>query len=577
MIDALENKRSRDTKTGNVIESNTKKANSNEGDSVNGRTKRKVVGTDERKETEAPEQVTSPWINTGSFHQKTKASPTTSMRKISTTFANLLSADGGKQQKFDGITYKRMGSRVTNLQKREECKLGDSRKKDKDAVDANEETHSEAPEKVTSSLIGTRSFHNKIPLPTTSVKRNKPGRAQHAAITHSEQSFATHLHAAGSKQQKFDEVTDKRMGGTVGNSQDSEECTIVSANEVLASNKAVTEGKKEGERTETLKKKLQEIFGTHTSSPKSSQGLGHSNLKLKQIHHQRDNSAANPIQNSDTIETDSENPDCKIMRPVTCSLTRIRVATKVRPAKTKTGPSSSVEHKFHEKNVFSSEEGLFEKRDVGNGGCLMSARKNGSEKNSGIKPRKIYFSKNNIENEVQGVTCRREMPPPVQKASSLRDKSRSSHGGSPQGEDKRPKLRNASLKGGSHQSARENMVDQPADSISPFVPMNGHQQEKFGSQGKKNVTVMQEESLSPTFKPNTPTSSSSPSSTPKSHPAEFRVYSPVATEKEFTPRNIYSWKNLQTSKVDLHASNAKVESSVSLSSEAFNVYLVARI
>ncbi|XP_065859899.1 meiosis-specific protein ASY3 isoform X2 [Euphorbia lathyris] len=577
MIDSQENKRSRATKEGNVIVSNTKRANYNEGDSFQGKAKGKIVDTIEEKENEAPEKVTSPWIDTRSFHLNTEDLPTTSTRRKNPgraqdakithsvqSFAVHSCADGGKQQKLYGNTNNRMGSKVGNSQEPEECILGESPKRG--AVDANEEKQTVAPENVTSPWIGTRSFPKKTTaLPTTSTKWNKPGRAQDATITHSVQSFANNLHADGDKQQKFDGITSKRMVGKVGNSQKPEEFTFI-ANEVLVSDKAVTEDKKEEERSESLKKKIQEIFGT-VSSPKSQPTISHvcdvgvGNLKPRQMHHQKSNAVVKPIQYSDTIETDSENPDCRMTRPVTRSLTRMRVATKVRPEKAKAGPLSSHEHKFQKKNIFEFEEGLFQKGDVVSGGSSMSARKKGRRKNPVIKPRKIYFTKNNNTDEIQRATCRNEMPPPVEKASSLSDKSRSFHGCSPQGENKCLEVSNRNSKGDSTQSARENEVDQQGDSRSPSVPMNEDQQEKFGNEDMNNVTAWQDETQSPTFKINTPTLISSPSSTPKSDQIGKRVYSPISEEEEFTLGNIYSLRNLQTSKADLHASNAKAESS----------------
>ncbi|WCJ22592.1 Meiosis-specific protein ASY3 [Euphorbia peplus] len=572
MIDSFVNQRPRATKGGNVISSNTKRENSKEGDSCEGKKKGKPVDINEEKENEAPEKVTSPWI-TRSFHQETKALSTNSTRRKNPataqdasithsvqSFGNHLCADGGKQHISEVKTYRRMGRKAGNSQNPEECILGEST--EKGAVHANKEKQTEAAENVTSPWIGTRSFHKKATTsPTTSKKRNKPGRAQDSTIRHSVQSFANDLHADGGRQKKCDGISSKRVGGKVDNSQKPEQFTFA-ANKV-SSDKAVTEDKKEEERSESLKKKLQEIFGT-VASPISQATISHacdagvSNLKPKQTHQKNGNAVVKPIQNSDTIETDSENPDCTMLRPVTRSLARMRFATKVRPEKAKTGPSSSREHKFHEKSIFSFEEDLLEKGNVVSGGSSKSARKKGERKNSAVKPRKINFTKSNTA-EFQRAS-RNEMPPPVEKASSL-SKSRSFHVPSPQDDNKCPEVSNRNSKGDSYQSVRENRVDQQGDLTSPFVPINEEQQGKFGDQDKNNVTASQEETQSPTFKMNTPTLISYPSSTPKSDHIENRVHSPISEEEEFVLGNIYSFRNLQTSKADLHATNAKAESS----------------
>lgn len=100
--------------------------------------------------------------------------------------------------------------------------------------------YTESPEKLTFPCISTKSSHTTA-LPTTSAKRNQPGIAQDATFTHSVQSSVKYLHAVGGKQQKFDETTEKGWKVWLGTLP--EEFSFVDANEVLASNKSMTESK----------------------------------------------------------------------------------------------------------------------------------------------------------------------------------------------------------------------------------------------------------------------------------------------------------------------------------------------
>ncbi|KAJ9187958.1 hypothetical protein P3X46_003365 [Hevea brasiliensis] len=501
MIDSQVKKRSEASKEDAIATSILETKNSKKENSLGGKNKRKgVVGANESKQTEAPEIVTSPWITSRFFHQKTSTSQT---------------------------------------------------------------------------LASSKETSN---LPATSKRRNKFIREQDAPVTHSVQLFEHQmsvLRSGDSMQKKFDGLTYRRKGGRDGNSQRAEEFRFVTAQEV-AVNKAVTDDNKE-HRTETLRMKLCEILGTVSSprsQPSNSQAreAGANNVKQEKIHPQNCDAVVKPVQNSDTIETDSENPDHPVRRPITCSLTRKRVSTKVQPVKTKIGPSSSYRNKLKEKNIFTFEEGLFGKGDVAvSGGSIISTRNKGRRKSSGIEPRRINFTENKNKDEIQAATHWSKILPDAEteKASPLGDKMENFRGCLPQSKGQCLEQQNIDQERDSHQSpSREshqslgtNRVDLQGDFSIPAVQENEVQKEDFVSPSLKNIMEPQFEFRSPTFKINTPILSSSPSSTPKTDQLERTIYSPAPAEGRYTLGNIRSFRTLRTSKADCHSPYTKKESS----------------
>ncbi|KAJ9171647.1 hypothetical protein P3X46_014983 [Hevea brasiliensis] len=163
MIDLLAKKRSEASKEDEIIASNAERKNcikenyaerknSNKENYLENKNKGKdVIDASERKQTEAPEIATSPWITTRSFHQKTSTSqtlgfaiegsnlPATSERRKKFSraqdapvthsvkpFANemsVLCSAYGMQKKFDGLTYERKGGRDGNSQREDEFRF----------------------------------------------------------------------------------------------------------------------------------------------------------------------------------------------------------------------------------------------------------------------------------------------------------------------------------------------------------------------------------------------------------------------------------------------------------------------
>ncbi|KDP28351.1 hypothetical protein JCGZ_14122 [Jatropha curcas] len=458
----------------------------------------------------------------------------------------------------------------------------------KSAVDSNEAKPTKATEAVASPWISTRSFNQKVTtkqtlfiaketsdLPATSGRRNKLSSAQNTTMMHSVQFFRNQMsvsHSSDSKQKKFDGLTYRRKGGRDVNSQRAEDFTFMTEREVPVLGKVATEDNKDEKRTETLRMKLWEILGT-VSSPRSqpSHSLAPeacaNNLKQEQVHQQKGDGVVKQIQNSDTIETDSENPDNTMKRPVTRSSSRRKVSTKIQPKKTKTGQSTLSKLKLQEKSIFSFEDGLHRKGDAAiSGGSSMSARNKGRRKNYVIEPRKIHFTENNSADEIQKATHRSETPPPsAEKASSLSDKM-GIKGCSPQSKGTSLEKKNgnggdshSSPKRDSHMPAGTNRADLQGDFSSPAISENEDQQGDVGNPSLKRVMEPQDEFESPTFRVNTPTLRSSPSSTPKTDQMEQTFYSPAPVKRRFTLGNIRSFRTSQTSKENCHPSDAKTE------------------
>ncbi|XP_050203711.1 meiosis-specific protein ASY3 isoform X2 [Mercurialis annua] len=506
-----------------------------------------------------------------------------------------------------GITLDSLGKKRSETTKKDETILSNAERtncnkerpiegnmKGKGAAEANEGKQTEAPEKVTSPWISTRSFNQKPSTPETFIfgrqtfslpaargKRSKPNRAENTTIAHSVQLFENQksvLHSGDANQKNFKGITYKRKGSKDGNSQKAEEVIHATAKEVPESDNAAADNKREDGKTENLRMKLWEILGSVTS-PRSQpsnfqarEAVSKTNLKPEQKHHQ--NEIPKPLQNSDTIETDSEKPDHTIKRPVTRSMNRNRVTCKRKPVKNKKDPSPSYRNTLQEQKIFSFEDEMFGKGDVAvSGGSSMSARKKGksNRKISGIEPRRIHFSKTKNADENQRGNGRNELPPAAEKVSSHSDKRGNFHGCSPQSKGEYLGQNNGNRQGDSHQSptrsyhhsAENDRVKQQGDVSKQAVPENEDLEEALGQPSLRDF-LNQHEFQSPTFKMNTPMLSSSPSLTPKTDQIEKNIDSKVPVDRTFTLNKICSFMNLKilkTSKADCPAPNAKNESS----------------
>ncbi|KAJ6320064.1 hypothetical protein OIU78_015454 [Salix suchowensis] len=111
----------------------------------------------------------------------------------------------------------------------------------------------------------------------------------------------------------------------------------------------------------------------------------------------------------------------------------------------------------------------------------------------------------------------------------------------------------------SHQSLRTHMTDQQKDFSSSAESEHGDQQENFDTTSNSTVNP-QDDFQSPTFKINSPTLSSFPSSMPKSHKINQVFASPEQAMRRFNVEKIHSFRTLWNSNAGCFASNIQTES-----------------
>lgn len=440
-----------------------------------------------------------------------------------------------------------------------------------------------APEQESSPWITTKSLYQQAPFPEivlraeqrdTSGTDNKLNGQKEAQATYSDQFFTNNtsvLQSGDGKQKKFD-ATRKRKGVKNGTTERVEEFTFATAQEIHVSDKVVIEDKSEN-RTETLRMKLWEILGNVSSPTKHSNSQRHevnaNNLKLGQSSDQKGDTVVRPRQKSDTIEADSEGSDHTMRRPVTRSLTCKRAPSKVKAKVTKCGPASSYIQKHQDKNMFSLEEGWYERENVSvNGGSSKPMRKKSEKKSTRVEPGKIFSPKKDIADKIQQVSYRSETMLPAERTPSLGNKTGDIH-------DEREytglekKIQEQNL----HLSPLRDKTDQQTDFKSPA---KGDQQD-IGNPSFTNVVDQQRTFQNSTFGFKTPISTSTSTSTPRTDqlvhdaptPTPKRdqlvhgVLNPALAERIFTVGDIRSFRTLRTSKPDRYGSNTQTGFSVS--------------
>ncbi|GMI73690.1 Arabidopsis thaliana ASYNAPTIC 3, ASYNAPTIC 3 [Hibiscus trionum] len=419
-------------------------------------------------------------------------------------------------------------------------------------------------EQVKSPWITPRSVHEKSIAPKTAsfnLGRKKHKKVKDVKVVHSVQFFSNQTFNAqnvSSKQNSFD-LSCKRKGRNDGNSQKVEEFNIANAGKVLESDKVVLENKADktqNKQTETLKMKLQELLG-NVSSPKSllsslqAQEVTDNNLKpMLSVDHMRD-TVVKPRQNSDTIETDSENPDQTIMRPVTRSLTRKRAPAKVQTDNTKDGLSSKQKHR---ENIFSFREERSTKLDGAvNTGSKLSRKKKNEKKTSKIDQPKICFTDEERSDAIKRTTYTSEIPGPEGKTYSPGSFN----------EKRRENFENVQEKHSFH-SPVTNKKNQFVYSDSPTSLEKGDKQEDAGNISLRNVVCTSDNFRSPTFGFKAPMFDTSPSPKPKTVGIEQGARSPVLSEREFTMGNIQGFRTFQASRLVSNKLNSQAHSPISL-------------
>ncbi|XP_039007595.1 meiosis-specific protein ASY3-like [Hibiscus syriacus] len=315
----------------------------------------------------------------------------------------------------------------------------------------------------------------------------------------------------GSEQQKFDGLITglnyKRKGRKDDNSQRVEEfnCANQWKDKVELEQKA---GKTDSIQTETLKKKLHELFAT-VASPKSlesslqSHKVGSNNSKQRRSGDNVGDTAIKYRKNSVDVEIVSENPDKTVKKPATRSLIQKRALAKVQLANSKIDLSSKQKHGD---SILSFGEGR---------------------------------SANSPEEEN------------ADEIESLPDSSREKRG---------ENLEKVQEKDSFH-SPMLNETNEQVNFDNTTSPGKWDKQEDDGNISLRNFVHAQDDFQSPTFRFNTPILNTSSSPTPKTVEIERGTCSPVPFERGFSIRNIGSFRTFRTSGPASPKSNAEAQSS----------------
>ncbi|KAK8588155.1 hypothetical protein V6N13_087100 [Hibiscus sabdariffa] len=507
--------------------------------------------------------------------------------------------------------------------------------KDKgDAVRTSKGNQTEDNVQVKSPWINSRSLHREtlvpeaasLPKETSNPRQKKLNAGEDVPETNSvpfklNQNF--NAHNVGSKQNTFDGLAYKRKGCKDGNSQRVEELSFANQwkDKVELEQKA---GKTENIQTETLKKKLHELFTT-VSSPKSLQSSLHShkvsanNLKQERSADHVGDTAVKPRQNSVNLEIVSDNPD---KRPATRSLIRKRAPAKVQLANTKIGLSSNQKHGD---SLFSFGEGRSSKLDDAvNTVSLLPMQKKNKKKSSKIYPHQICSPEEDNADEIESLpdsssekggenlekvqekdSFHSPMPNEMNRQGNF-DNPTSPRKWDKQEDDGNISLRNfvhtqddyqsskidqhqicspeedkadeieslpdsSSEKGGgnfekvqeknSFHSPMPIETNQHGNFDNPTSPRKWDKQEDDGNISLRNFVHTQDDYQSPTFRFNMPILNTSLSPTPKTVEIERGTSSPVPFERGFAIRNIGSIRTYQTSGPASNKSNAEAESS----------------
>ncbi|OIW13019.1 hypothetical protein TanjilG_15468 [Lupinus angustifolius] len=243
------------------------------------------------------------------------------------------------------------------------------------------------------------------PNHASAVGRDTPNGIECAAVKVPAQIFSkpnqtSNFTSSNDNHKKSDGETSRSKEKKDGNTERVQEFTFTTEKEVYESDKTKPEDKttRSENSTENLRMKLCQILGTtsvpetqHAGSQTRNKGKVEERLPLEQAVNPKDNKFVKTRQYSDTIETDSENPDHTPKRPVTRSLTRKRMPSKKQPAKGKNGTSSKDPEDRPEKSILSFGEKWTGRQDTfPNDDSLMSLKKKGQGKNSKIGPHKTF-------------------------------------------------------------------------------------------------------------------------------------------------------------------------------------------
>ncbi|BAT95211.1 hypothetical protein VIGAN_08189000 [Vigna angularis var. angularis] len=427
--------------------------------------------------------------------------------------------------------------------------------------------HSGGPPELKCSWI-SKSFYQRTPISESILQANQassllvspgggddPNGIERAAGKHSVQLFSYQTSTLTSNNFKKFDADAARIKGRKDEPTDKvKEFTFATVQQVFESEKTDPEDKvnRTENRTENLRMKLCQILGT-TSSHKSrhsgspARNKDDESLPPEQRSDQKQNICAKTIQNSDTIETDSENPDQALKRPVTRSWSRKKTSSKKQPGKGKSGPSSKKTEKQGEKNIFSFKEKRIGRRD--DFPDDSSLRKKNQKKNSIIGKNKISVIECDTADKLHQHTSKTDLPLNDQTTFSFGKIAGGFIGCLPEYQSKCPHTEKIN---------QEKEFDEPTivntDQHGELeVSENENQQEDKSNPVNQNVaSKIQDDFPSPTFQLKTPILSFSPDSTQNTGRKENDVSSPASTERTFSLGSIHSLRNLQASEPDFN-------------------------
>ncbi|XP_059644203.1 meiosis-specific protein ASY3 [Cornus florida] len=433
----------------------------------------------------------------------------------------------------------------------------------------------DAPEQVTSPWVSTKTSFPEKPnleavhyarptskLPITSGMHNTCDEAKAAPSSYAVQFFANQM-SVDDKQKKFSRVTYREERAKDLSAKRVGEFSFATVQEVFVPENEVVEGKTsrtENRSNESLRMKLWDILGT-VSSPKkqfsNSQSPEVGAINPEQNIDQTSNPVVKPGQNSDTIESDSENPENTTMRPVTRSLSQKRSSSKVQLNKAKNVPPSTYKQTRLEKNDFSFESGrsFVDTHGVSS----MSQRKKSRRKGFSIEPRNIFFHQKDNADDIQQASDRSKGTKSAEKTSSLGNKAGGVQICAPKKDSVFVEPKHGIQTTDAPKSPMVNMTDNLGDINSPILSGHQDQQEDFTYPSLKNIVDRQSDFKTTTFEMRAPTKTSSPGSLPKTNQRELDDCSPA--ERVFNMEGIRSFNSFLASKPDYHEINVETGSS----------------
>ncbi|XP_047326924.1 meiosis-specific protein ASY3 [Impatiens glandulifera] len=175
--------------------------------------------------------------------------------------------------------------------------------------------------------------------------------------------------------------------------------------------------------TEGLRMKLMEILGATSSPVKPVSEFRPSDMKECNLKDNKSQPVMQPIQDSDTIEKDSEDPDYTAKRPVTRPLLRKGASKKVPESKTGTGSYFTRKRKNQENNASPFVDGLSRQQDGTSMGGSKSLGRMG-KKSLKLEPNKSLL---NAQCETRQTANGSKLKTPAEKISSYGNKIFTSH------------------------------------------------------------------------------------------------------------------------------------------------------